>query len=82
MKNLENFHIIKVSYSGATNTRGSRIVMRSDRFKKSKSINYNYEFNNSLEGAQAYLQAEGFDLIGKGEGKDCYFLISTTFKSL
>lgn len=82
MKNLNNYHVLKVTFLGATDTKGSRIKIQSERFEESKTISYNYEYNNTFEGAQNYLESKGFDLIGKAEGKDCYYIITTTFKGL
>lgn len=79
---LNNYHVLKISYLGATNTKGSRIKILSERFKESKVIAYNYEFNNTCEGAEDYLSKNGFELIGKAEGKDCYYIITNTFKGL
>ena len=82
MKNLTNFHVLTVKYLGATDFNGSRIAIRSDRFKTTKVIDYTYKYDNTLEQAQEYLESKGFELIGKAEGKDCYYLISTTFESI
>lgn len=82
MKTIDNMHVLTVKYSGATNTRGSRISIRSDRFKKSKIISYNYDFNNSLDSAIDHLTKQGFNVIGKGEGKGVDYIISDTFQSL
>ena len=80
--NTPNFHIIKVSFLGTTNFRGSRVKLYSERFKKGKVINYDYAFNSTLDFATYYLTKKGFQVIGKGEGKDHYYIISTTFESL
>lgn len=80
MNRLTNYHIIKVSYIGPTNSNPSKVSMRSDRFKQTKVIQYDYEFYGTCEIAQNWLTKNGFDLIGTAEGKDCYYIISTTFK--
>ena len=80
--NLENYHIIKVSYLGATNTRGSRVKLHSERFEKSKMIPWNYKYSFPIPMAIDYLTKQGFELIGQAEGKDCYYIITNTFKSL
>ncbi len=76
---MTNFHIFKISYIGATNNKGSRIKIHSERFKKSRIISYNYQFNNTLDGALDYLTKKGFEIVGQAEGKDCYYVISNTF---
>lgn len=82
MKNLENFHVLKASYLGPTNTKGSRVKIESERFKQKIIIPYNYEFAYTLPIAQKHLEKLGFELIGQAEGKNCYYLISSTFKPL
>lgn len=79
---MQNYHIIKAKYLGATNYRGSRIKLTSERFEQSKVINYTYEFSNTLEIAENALKLLGFNLIGHAEGKDCYYIITDTFKGL
>jgi len=82
MRNLTNTHVLTVSYIGATNSRGSRVKIRSDRFKQTKIINYDHFYNNTGEIAQAWLESNGFELIAMGEAIDGYYLISNTFKPL
>lgn len=82
MKTLSNFHIITVTYLGATNFKGSRVKLHSDRFNESKIINYDHSYNNTSEIAQAYLESKGFELIGHGEATNGYYLISNTFESI
>ncbi len=82
MKTLQNFHVITVSFIGATDYKGSRVKIHSYRFKKTVIIDYDHKFNNTFEIAQNYLEAKGFELVGKAETKDGYTLISTTFDSI
>lgn len=82
MKNLQNFHVLTVKYRGATDTDSSKVLIRSDRFKQTKSLEYDYNLYNTAEVAQDWLTKNGFDVIGKGEGKDCYYLITSTFEPL
>ena len=77
-----NFHIIKVSFVSWTDTKGSRVKLASERFKTSKIINYNHDFNSTYEVAIDWLNRNGFNIVGKGEGKDCYYIISDTFKAI
>lgn len=82
MKHLQNFHVLKVKYYGATNTNGARVGIISDRFKQRITVPYNHNLNSTAEIAQDYLEKNGFNLIGKAEGKDCYYIISDTFEPL
>ena len=79
---IPNFHVLTVHYLGATNSRGSRVKIKSDRFKQSITIPYDHSFNGTLEIGQNWLESNGFVIIGKGEMKDCYAIISDTFKPL
>ena len=79
---MENYHVIKVKFLGATISRGSRVLLISERFEQRKTIPYNYEYSNTYEIAEVWLVANGYELIGKAEGKDCYYIISKTFKPL
>lgn len=82
MKNLTNYHALTVTYLGPTNNLGSRVRIKSDRFEQSITIAYDYEFNNTLEVAADYLSKKGFNLVGKGELKDAYLLLTDTFEPL
>lgn len=77
-----NFHIFTVNYLGATNYLSSRVKIVSERFRQSKVINYDHEFANTLEIAEDWLIKNGFNIVGHGEGKDCYYVITDTFEPL
>lgn len=79
---MKNYHTIIVKFLGPTNSRGARVKLYSNRFKDSKIISYDYEFNSSYEIAAKWLEDNTFDVIGASECKEGYILISTTFKSL
>lgn len=76
-----NYHIFKVKYYGATNTSGSRIGIVSERFDQRVTIS-DYECNSSVDGAEKYLRGRGYDIVGIAEGKDCMYIISSTFEPL
>jgi hypothetical protein len=79
---LQNYHILKINYLGATNYKSSRVKITSERFEQSRIINYDHDYNSIADIAQAYLEKKGFKFIGKGESKDGLYLISTTFEPL
>jgi type II restriction/modification system DNA methylase subunit YeeA len=80
---MQNYHVITAIYIGPTNEKGSRIKLHSDRFEQTVIISFNHEtFRQTDEIAIDYLQSKGFDIIGKAEKKDGYFLISNTFEPL
>ncbi len=78
--NTPNFHIIEVHYLRATNIKGSRVKMVSHRFKQSKTIDFDYEHDNTASMAIARLTANGFEVVGKAESKNGYYIICSTFK--
>ena len=78
---LNNLHIFKIKYLSATNIRGSRVKITSERFQHSKIIAYDYQFNSITEMAENYLKAQGHKLIGKGEGKENDYIIARTYKN-
>jgi len=81
MKDLENFHVLEIKFVSCSNG-ASKVRISSDRFGESVLIPWDYSLNHSLEQAQNYLEKNGFELIGKGETKLGYAIISTTFKGL
>lgn len=81
-QDMKNYHVLKVAYLGPTNFKGSRVKITSERFEQSKTISWNYSFNSSYDIAADWLKNNGFDLLGIAEGKDCYYIISETFKPL
>jgi hypothetical protein len=76
-----NFHILTVKYVSQTNYAPSRVKIISERFKTSKVIEYNHDLSNTLEIAEDWLTKNGFNIIGHGEGKGHYYVITDTFKS-
>lgn len=82
MKNINNVHVLKVKFLGATNYTGSRIKITSERFRDSKILSYDYKIGNVIEQAIEYLQMKGYSVLSKAGGKDCYYIVSETFKSL
>lgn len=82
---MENFHLIEVRHFWSKRHDMPMVRVRSNRFKSTIFIPYDNEAGSgspSLETAAKWLKFNGFDLIGQGETKDDYTLISTTFKSL
>lgn len=85
MTRLTNFHILTIKCLGATNTQPWRVKIISDRFKQSQIISFTNNPGASsptIDSAKEWLKNNGFELIGMGEGKDCYYIISSTFEPL
>jgi len=77
-----NYHMLTVKYLGATNTLGSRIKITSERYDQSITIAYDYSMNSTQDMATAELEKRGYEIVGRGEGKNIDYLISETFEPL
>lgn len=66
VKELTSFNtrVLNVKYLGPTNTMGSRIKIIDRHFNQSITIPFNYEFQNALQGAVAYLLNNGWSVTG------------------
>lgn len=80
-----NYHLLQIKTLPATNTQPARVKISSERFNQSKIIAFD---NDPADAAPTtgtairYLQGNGFNIIGKGEGKDHNYLITDTFEPL
>jgi hypothetical protein len=82
---IENYHIIKVMAIGATNTNPAKVKIITERFRQSLTIPYTNHpgaSSPSIDTALLYLTGKGFEIVGKGEGKDHMYLITTTFEPI
>jgi len=73
--NAKNLHIIKVKYLPATNYRGARIKLISERFKNSVTLQRDYMTNSGTQQAITYLRRQGQRIVGQGEGIGCEYVI-------
>jgi len=80
-KTMKNYHIITVKRLGATNTKGARVKITSERFGDTIILPRNYEFDTIKDIAVDKLK-DTHDIVGSGETKDSYVLISDTFEPL
>lgn len=69
---MKNVHAITVTYVGATNLRGSRVKLHSNRFNTSKFINYDYALNSIYDMAQVWLESKGYTCLSLSESKNSY----------
>lgn len=80
-----NYHVLTASFVSPTDNKPARVKIASERFKQSVIIPYTNEpgaSNPTRDTAIIFLQSIGFEITGQGEGKDKYYLISTTFEPL
>ena len=85
----KNLHLIKATFHGPTNYRGSRVSIESCHFSKSAgskdrvTIEFDNMLNSTIDNANAWLCSRGFDIIGVGAlDSKSYVFISSTFKSI
>lgn len=82
MKTFEiaNYRMIKVSYVGPTNSRGSRVkIWESPRYNDDKQhtrvLSYDYATGDVLQQAVDTLEANGFKIIARASERDNYVLL-------
>ena len=78
---MKNYHIITVKLLSATNVKGARVKITSEWFNDTIILPYNYEFETIKDIAVDKLK-DTHDIVGSGETKDSYVLISDTFEPL
>ena len=85
----KNLHIIKATFHGPTNYRGSRVSIESCRFNGSAgskdrvTIDFDSRLHSTIDNANAWLCSHGFDIVGMGElDNKSYVFISSTFKGI
>ena len=85
----KNLHLIKATFHGPTNYRGSRVSIESCRFNGSAgskdrvTIDFDHRLSSTIDNANAWLNSRGFDIVGMGElDAKSYVFISSTFKSV
>jgi hypothetical protein len=76
MKNLKSY---EVKYLGATNTLGSRVKIIDHLKQCSKTIDFGYEFSNTLDVAVDFLKRNGVDVVATSELKNSYIILTDTF---
>lgn len=79
-KTCSNLHVIRVQYHGATNHRGSRFTLRSDRFKCRRTFDYDDNMGHTLEQAHVQLARLGFVIVAHAEGPQWDYIITSTFQ--
>lgn len=78
-----NAHLIKITYVGPTNTRGSRVKLTSQRFERdSATFGYRHQFNNTFDQAVAWLREHGYTIVCSGEMPNAYWAAVEQFKPL
>ena len=79
---MKNYHLFTVKYLGATNTKGARIKITSERFEQSITLSKDYSVE-ATEQAINYLNDKGFNIVGRGNGSNqTDVLISEVFEPL
>lgn len=78
---LPNYRVFKISFLGATNTRGSRIKITetqryNDQKTKSVIIAYDYNVGDVQEQAYKFLTKKGFNIVSRGSEINNYYLMA------
>lgn len=81
---VPNKHLVKVSFLGPTDYKGSRVKLTSMRFEKnSVTISKDYQFNSSIEQAVYWLEKNGYKPLFVGElPKGEYMVVCDEFNPL
>lgn len=85
MKTLPNYHVLLIRHFWDKRNERVAVKIKSERFEQSIIIPYTNEpdqYTSPITEAYKYLTAKGFDIIGQGELKNDYILISKTFEPL
>lgn len=78
---MQNLRTFEIKYLGPTNSQGSRVKIKDLRFGTSKTIQYNYAYNNITEVAKNYLEFKYINCEFSSEGRDCMYLHTTNFEN-
>lgn len=82
---IPNFHILTIKVVGPTNTNPAKVKIISERFNQSVIIpftNHPSASSPAIDTASIFLQAKGYIITGKGEGKGHMYIITNTFEPL
>jgi hypothetical protein len=79
---MKNHHVLKVKFLGATNTKGIRIRITSERFEASVILPLKYNDVEPFDQAIDYLLSKDFNIIGKAEATDGMYIITDSFHNI
>lgn len=83
LSSAQNFHVFKCSHIHVTSHKPARMKIRSERFKQTVMLGWtDFESPHIEENCKQYLQEQGFNIVGVGEGEGCMYVFSDTFKPL
>ena len=66
---------ITVKYVSPTNTRGSRISLKDERFNTKITLSYDYEIGNVMTQAMKYLESNGYEIVCYGSNANNTYTI-------
>lgn len=75
------YRTFEAVYHGPTNSRGSRVTIKDLRRKKSKTVSYDYQYNNAEDIARAYLESVGIKITALAMLDNSSLLLSEDFKT-
>ncbi len=74
---MKNLQIIEIKTLAPTNTKGTRLSYRDNRFNTRIIQNMDYQYNTTKDQAIAFLQSKGYIVIGTSfdETREVYSII-------
>lgn len=76
---MKTMRFFEVTYKGATNNTGARVLVKDLRFNKRRTIAYNYGIDTITEMAIQFLESKGIEIACKGENINSMLLASENF---
>lgn len=78
----KHYHAITAKYLGPTNSSGSRILLRSERFGDRRITPYDYGAADMQDNCLTILKEWGYKVEGSAESKEGYIFLTSTFLPL
>ena len=73
------YRTFEAVYHGPTNSKGSRVTIKDLRRGVSKTVSYDYTFNNAEDIARDYLEKKGIAITGLAMLNNSCLLLSENF---
>lgn len=76
---IQNLRAFEIYMIHPTTTKGSRVKIKDLRHKKSKTINYSYEFNSCKDEGEKYLKSLNIPCLYACETEKGFIILSDNF---
>lgn len=81
MLEMNNLKSYEIKFLGATNTRGNRVKIIDILRNESKIIEWDYNFNNSLDIASNFFKDKNINIVACTELKNSYIILTDNFQA-